>query len=75
MKTKRMTIAYWNTLQKGSKQRALTYVYPLMKSTVEAMATEKPDLSSFRWKRAFRAIRIPEDNKVYKTCVNQTFIP
>lgn len=75
MKTKRITIAYWNTLQKGSKQRALTYVYPLMKSTVEAMATEKPDLSNFLWKRAFSAIRIPEDNKVYKTCVNRTFIP
>ena len=24
MKTKRMTIAYWNTLQKGSKQNSLT---------------------------------------------------
>ena len=37
MSTRKMTIKYWNSLSKGSKERALHHVFPALKVTVEML--------------------------------------
>lgn len=78
-KTKKMTIKYWNSLEKGSKYRALCFVFGPHKFSAEMYADEKPDLKDGMWKLIFRKVRIPEPDergyRFYKTVVNQTYIP
>lgn len=72
--TKKISIKYWNTLSKGSKERALRACYPNADGIVKMMLEQKPDLKDFFWKRAFSMIKIP-DNYYYKTCVNRVYYP
>lgn len=70
-----MTITYWNSLERGSKKRALTCVFPLHHSIVDMLLDEKPNSKSTWWKLVFKKVRIPEDSSHYKTIVNSTYIP
>ena len=75
MKTRQMSLSYWNTLSRGSKFRALCFVFGPYQSMANMYADEKPDKKNAMWKMIFRRIRIPEDHSHYKTCVNKTYIP
>ena len=41
-KTKKMTIKYWNSLEEGSKRRALQFCYPTLPATVDMLLNDKP---------------------------------
>lgn len=75
MATRKMTLKYWNSLSKGSKERALHYVFPMMKFTVEMLLDEQPNLENGLWKMVWSSVRIPEKGSYYKTVVNRTYLP
>ena len=74
MATRKMTLKYWNSLSKGSKERALYHVFPTMQFTVEMLLDEKPNLKNDLWKFVWRKVSIPVDS-YYKTVVNGTYLP
>ena len=79
-KTTKMTLKYWNSLSEGSKRRALTYVFPLHKATVDMLMDERPAPKDNPWWRlVWKKVRIPEADakgyRHYKTVVNKTYIP
>ena len=74
-KTKKMTIKYWNSLEVGSKRRALQFCYPTLHATVDMLLNEKPKKDNPWWKRVFNMVRIPDGDSYYKTVVNHTYIP
>lgn len=75
-KDKKMTISYWISLSRDSKERALKYCFPIHQSVVEMLLDEKPnhvtDKSSW-WYTVFSKVRIPL-NSSYKTKVNNTYL-
>ena len=75
-KDKKMTISYWNSLSRDSRERALKYCFPIHSATVEMLLDEKPnhvtDQSSW-WYIVFSKVRIPV-NSSYKTKVNNTYL-
>ena len=76
MATKKMTINYWNTLSRGSRERALCHVIPINRSIVDMLLDEKPNLkNSPFWKMVWQKIRIPEKGSYYKTVFHGTYIP
>lgn len=75
MATKMMTLKYWGSLDKGSKRRALTHVFPINNPIVQILMNEKPDKKKTLWQLVFQEVRIPEDNSYYKTVVHNTYIP
>ena len=78
-KTRKLTIKYWNSLEKGSRKRALQFCYPTLPTTVEMLLNDKPRKDVPWWKRVFDNVRIPEADangrQYYKTVVNHTYIP
>lgn len=74
MRTRKMTARYWNSLCRGSKERALSFVFGYQKAWIDVCLSEKPDLKDGVWQMIFRKVRIPEDHTHYKTVVNNTFI-
>lgn len=74
MTTKKMTLKYWSSLSKGSRERALHHVFPTMKFTVEMLLDEQPNLKNDLWKYVWRKVRIPNDS-YYKTVVNGAYLP
>lgn len=74
MKTKRMTAKYWNSLSEGTKQRALTYVFPMQSFVVELLLKQKPNNTHPSWKIVFDNVRIPDDTSFYKAVVNGTYM-
>ena len=74
-KTKKMTIKYWNSLEVGSKRRALQFCYPTLPATVDMLLNEKPRKDDPWWKRVFNKVRIPDNDSFYKTVVDHTYIP
>ena len=74
-KTKKMTIKYWNSLEKGSRKRALQFCYPTLPTTVDMLLNEKPRKDDPWWKRVFNKVRIPDNDSFYKTVVDHTYIP
>ena len=78
-KTRKLTIKYWNSLEKGSRKRALQFCYPTLPATVEMLLNDKPRKDDPRWKRVFDKVRIPEADangrQYYKTVVDHTYIP
>ena len=78
-KTKKMTIKYWKSLEKGSQKRALQFCYPTLPATVEMLLNDKPRKDDPWWKRVFDKVRIPEADangrQYYKTVVDHTYIP
>ena len=75
MANKKMTLSYWNSLSRGSKYRALCFVFGPHQCLANIYADEKPNLKDGMWKLIFKKIHIPEDHSHYKTCVNQTYVP
>ena len=74
MTTRKMTLKYWNSLSKGSKERALHHVFPTLKFTVEMLLDEQPNLKNGLWKLVWRKVRIPIES-YYKTVVNGAYLP
>jgi hypothetical protein len=74
MKKKKMTRKYWKSLSRGSRERALTAVFPLGRSTVEMLMAEDPGKGEW-WKIVFSRVKIPENAGHYKTVVRNTYIP
>ena len=78
-KTRKMTIKYWNSLEEGSRKRALQFCYPTLPATVEMLLNDKPRKDDPWWKRVFDKVRIPEldanGHQYYKTVVDHTYIP
>ena len=74
-----MTIKYWNSLSRGSRERALKYCYPIHGAIVEMLLDEKPTTKEIKngwWTTVFKKVRIPEDNHAYKTVIdNRTYLP
>lgn len=75
MATKKMTLKYWGSLDEGSKRRALTHVFPINNPIVQILMNEKPDKKKNLWQIVFKEVRIPEDNRHYKTVVHNNYIP
>lgn len=73
-KSKKLTIKYWNSLGNGTKKRAITCVFPLMKGSLDYLANEKPDLNDIWWKLIFKKVRIPADPDYWKLIINGTYI-
>ena len=74
-KTRKLTIKYWNSLEVGSKRRALQFCYPTLPATVDMLLNEKTKKDNPWWKRVFNMVRIPDGDSYYKTVVNHTYIP
>ena len=74
-KTRKLTIKYWNSLEKGSRKRALQFCYPTLPTTVEMLLNDKPRKDDPWWKRVFDKVRIPDGDSYYKTVVDHTYIP
>lgn len=79
MRTRKLTIKYWNSLEEGSRKRALQFCYPTLPATVDMLLNEKPKKDNPWWKRVFDKVRIPEADangrQYYKTVVDHTYIP
>lgn len=74
-RTRKLTIKYWNSLEKGSRKRALQFCYPTLPATVDMLLSEKPKKDDPWWKRVFNMVRIPDAKSSYKTVVHNTYIP
>ena len=79
MRTRKLTIKYWNSLSEGSRKRALQFCYPTLPATVDMLLNEKPKKDNHWWKMVFAKVHIPEPDvngyRHYKTVVNNTYIP
>ena len=77
-KNKKLTIKYWCSLSRGSRERALKYCFPISPSIVEMLLDETPtrfEIKEGFWSVVFTRITIPRDNRHYKTCfMNQTYL-
>ena len=70
---KKLTIKYWNALERSSKERALSMVYGNQHGIINMLLSEKPNKKSLFWKIVFNKVRIAEDSH-YKTIVNGTYL-
>ena len=52
-KTKKMTIKYWNSLEKGSRKRALQFCYPTLPATVDMLLNDKPRKTDYHRRRLY----------------------
>lgn len=75
MATTKMTMKYWASLEEGSRERALTHVFPGNAPLVQTLQSEKPDKDNTLWQIIFKEVRIPEKPSHYKTVVHKTYIP
>ncbi len=77
-KNKKLTIKYWCSLSRGSRERALKYCFPISPSIVEMLLDETPtrfEIKEGFWSVVFTRITIPRDNRHYRTCfMNQTYL-
>lgn len=73
MKSRKMTIKYWNSLSRGSKERALTCVFPLNKPLVNMLLDEKPNLKRDWWQYVFKKAK-QTDSSHYKVEVNGVYM-
>ncbi len=74
MKTKKMTIKYWNALDVSSKVRALTHVFPTNQVMVSKLSTERPNKKDCLWKIVFDEVRVPVNEGHYKTFVKGWYL-
>ena len=70
---KKLTIKYWNTLKRSSKERALSMVYGNQHGIINMLLNEKPKKKSPVLKIVFNKVRIAEDSH-YKTIVSGTYL-
>ena len=65
-KNKKLTIKYWCSLSRGSRERALKYCFPISSSIVEMLLDETPTTFEIKegfWSVVFKRITIPADNR------------
>ena len=77
-KNKKLTIRYWKSLSRGSKERALKFCFPISPAIVSMLLDEDPTTEKIKhgfWSIVFRKIKIPHDPTHYKTVYNSTYIP
>lgn len=68
---KTITINYWDSLDKGSRLRALKAALPhFSDSTLRSYAEEKAKNLGRIWEVIKRTVKMPVGNSNYKTCVN-----
>lgn len=71
-KTKKMTVTYWQRLSRDSKERALTYCFPIHPACVRMLLDEKPNVKQRPWWQiVWSKVRIPEDHSHYKTVIDK----
>ena len=70
---KSLTIKYWNTLERSSKERALSMVYGNQYGIINMLLNEKPHKKNPFWKIVFSKVKIAEDEH-YKTIVSGTYL-
>ena len=75
MRTRKLTIKYWNSLEEGSRKRALQHCFPTLPATVDMLLNDKPNKIDSWWRYVFDKVRIPNGDSYYKTVVNNTYIP
>lgn len=77
-KNKKLTIKYWCSLSRGSRERALKFCFPISPSIVEMLLDETPtkfEIKEGFWLVVFTRITIPRDNRHYRTCfMNETYL-
>lgn len=81
--TKKLTIKYWESLEKGSKERALKFCFPTNPAIVDMLLDETPTKEEIKygfWSIVFKHIREPlpdeRGHRFYKTVhLNTTWIP
>lgn len=77
MKTRKLTIRYWNLLEEGSKRRALAAVFPTMPAVVNMLLKDKPKKDDPWWFLVFKKVSVPapdsDGHQYWKTCINKTF--
>lgn len=77
-KNKKLTIKYWCSLSRGSRERALKFCFPISPSIVEMLLDETPtrfEIKEGFWSVVFTRITIPRNNRHYRTCfMNQTYL-
>lgn len=73
MKSRKMTIKYWNSLSRGSKQRALISVFPLNQPLASMLLDEKPDLKKPFWQYVFKKAK-QTDSDHYRVAVNGVYM-
>ena len=77
-KNKKLTIKYWCSLSRGSRERVLKFCFPISPSIVEMLLDETPTTFEIKegfWSVVFKRITIPADNRFYKTCyMNETYL-
>ena len=77
-KNKKLTIKYWCSLSRGSRERALKFCFPISPSIVEMLLDETPtrfEIKEGFWSVVFTRITIPRDNRHYRTCfMNHTYL-
>ena len=67
-KNKKLTIKYWCSLSRGSRERALKFCFPISPSIVEMLLDETPTTFEIKegfWLVVFKRITIPADNRFY----------
>ncbi len=82
-KTKKLTIKYWKSLPRDSKERALKFVFPIHDAIVQMLLDEDPTTEEIKngfWSLVFKKIREPLPDEYgpspYKTVfMNRTWIP
>ena len=70
---KKLTIKYWNTLERSSKERVLSMVYGNQHGIINMLLSEILNKKSPFWKIVFNKVKIAEDGH-YKTIVNRTYL-
>ena len=70
---KNLTIKYWNTLERNSKERALSVVYGNQHGIINMLLSENPNKKSPFWKIVFNKVKIADDGH-YRTIVNGTYL-
>ena len=75
MKTKQMTIRYWNSLPVDSRERAIRAAVPNGEFLAKLFKDAKPNLKDTSWRLIFKLVRIPVNETHYKTVVNGWYIP
>lgn len=81
--TKKLTIKYWMSLEKDSRERALKFVFPIHDSIVKMLLNDKPtsqDTKKGFWSLVYEQIREvkPDErgHRHYKTCfMGCTYLP
>lgn len=81
--TKKLTLRYWKSLDRGSRERALQFCFPTQRPIVDMLLDESPNTEEIKnglWSIVFSHIReaLPDSTgrRHYKTVhLNKTWIP